>query len=188
MKTDMKFISTGSRQVNFIRVRVPEGDLRGGSKIVLLNFDFRHYDDHLCEFTGALFQCSNLLSFINGSQDGTALKKMKSPRGFKKPEEIEIEIWEVVEEGEDFHKWQLTQKTLFDEVSWVEAAHTTDGDDLMCAGAGVFYYGRQTDSLVEDGEVVELPRPFNERYSCKTDLRAKIVSEFNGYTSTYLGT
>jgi len=54
-------------------------------------------------------------------------------------------------------EWQLKNKTIWEGVKWLDAAHTTDGWDSVCAGIATFVCDRKTVIDVDNGTIVRLP-------------------------------
>lgn len=104
---------------------------------------------------GNVFQCCDLLSFIAGTFDSKELKSLNENKK-RTATEFVIETWTLVDD-ENPCEWQLTKKTFWNGVKWLDAAHTTDGGDRCCAGVATFTCTEKIEQLIEAGEVVVVP-------------------------------
>lgn len=106
---------------------------------------------------GKLFECCDLLEWIGGTYDS---KGLKASRFENSPTEFTVEHWTAKEDN--LYEWQLKSKTHWSGVKWLDAAHTTDGGDRMCAGIATFVCEKKEVEEIEDGPIVKIPE--KEKY------------------------
>lgn len=100
---------------------------------------------------GGLFQCCDLLSFIGDTYDSKILKEHTF---CDSPSNMVIETWYP---QSDDYKWKMQKLTIWNDIKWLDAAHTGDGGDRMCAGIATFTCENKT--MVDvDGETVDITR------------------------------
>lgn len=144
---------------------------------------------------GKLFQCCDLLSWIAGTFDSKDLKNHNRPDGFFQPTEFLIETWEAKEGSfgdridtkyPKLYEWQIKKKTKWEGVKWLNAAHTGDGGDRMCAGIATFTCDNKTVENIEDGEIIDVPKQTSHPYF---ELRSILLRRMDGpkHPESYLG-
>lgn len=100
---------------------------------------------------GGLGQCCDLLEWIAGTYDSKILKEHNHK---DQPTEFTIETWKA--EITNLYEWQLKYKTIWEGVKWLDAAHTGDGGDRICAGIATFVCDKKTVVEIENGEIVKV--------------------------------
>lgn len=82
-------------------------------------------------------------------------------------------------------EWQLKYKTYWKGVKWLDAAHTGDGGDRMCAGIATFTCEEKTVEEVKNGEIISLPETKYPTY----ELRRVIQQNMSGpkHPASYMG-
>ena len=80
----------------------------------------------------------------------------------------------------------MKRKTIWEGVKWLDAAHTGDGGDRMCAGIATFVCDKKTVQEVENGEIIKVPENIKHPYF---ELRRIIQQNMAGpkHPANYLG-
>lgn len=137
---------------------------------------------------GAFFECCDLLTFISGTYDATALKENNN--GYIKPTKFAVEVWETEDDlpkqNLQSTKWQYKRNVIWGGVDWLDAAHTGDGGDSMCAGIATFTCTSKIVEEIEDGEIIVIPgKTINYRYELKRLLQDKMAGP--KHSPAYMG-
>lgn len=132
---------------------------------------------------GSLGQCCDLLSFIAGTYDSQQLQDLRYSNPASIPTQFTLEEWET----EDQTIWQHKRNIVWDGVNWLDAAHTGDGGDRMCAGVATFTCSSKTVEEVSDGEKVEVPAA-RVKYA-RFELRKILLEKMDGpkHPASYMG-
>ena len=148
--------------------KLTNGPQRAKTKFIL--HIWPTYDDinKVCHMDGALFECCQFLSWVNGTYDAEDLRSLDykskwAPEGFKSPEQFTYETWKMLDNE---FKWQLVEETTVSGVKWLSAKHSGDGGDRCCAGITTFSYEDRRIDKIEDGPIIEMPS--NTRYPAQT--------------------
>lgn len=143
--------------------------LQGGPDTVRMNTIFQVWpklEAGKGNFTGQVFQCTEMLTYFNGSYDAKDLSDLTQPQkwapeGFVRPQEVTFETWSCNwPRGVQPRKWKKTNTTTVKGINYLKAGHTGDGGDRCCAGWVNFTY----EDIVEtkcNGPEIRIPASLN---------------------------